>query len=85
MEIYYSPKFRRQYKKLTLFVKGQAERVEKLFRTNPFNAKLRTHKLGGRFKKYWSFSIDYKNRIIFEFDERDVIRFHAVGDHSIYD
>ena len=84
MEIYYSPKFKRQYKKLPLSVKNQAEQVEKLFRLNPFNPKLKTHKLSGRFNIYLSFSIDYQNRIIFEFYRKGMVRFHSVGDHSIY-
>ena len=85
MEIYYSLKFKRQYKKLPLSAKKQAEQIEKLFRANPFNPKLKTHKLGGQFNKYWSFSIDYQNRIIFEFYRKGMVRFHSVGDHSIYD
>lgn len=85
MEIYYSPKFRRQYKKLPLSIKKQAEEMEKLFRADCFDPKLNTHKLGGRFNKYWAFSIDYQFRIIFEFYRKGVVRFHSVGDHSIYD
>jgi len=85
MEIYYSPKFKRQYKKLPLSVKKRAEQMEKLFRANPFNPKLKTHKLSGQFDKYWSFSIDNQNRIIFEFYKKGTVRFHLVGDHSIYD
>ncbi len=61
-----------------------AEEKEKLFRKNPFDQKLNTHKLGGRLKGYWAFWIDQKYRIIFEFSEKDILWFHSVGDHTIY-
>jgi len=85
MEIYYSSKFAREYKKLPLKIKKRAEAAEKLFRENPLHPKLRTHKLKGRLKEFWSFSIDEKYRIIFEFQQKNLIWFHSVGDHSIYD
>lgn len=84
MRIYYSSKFEREYKKLPRVIKGLAEERERLFRINPLGPKLDTHKLHGRLKEYWAFSIDNKFRVIFEFVEKDVVWFHSVGDHSIY-
>jgi len=37
MEIIYSPKFTREYKKLPRNIKDIAEEQEKIFRQNPFN------------------------------------------------
>lgn len=85
MKIIYSPKFAREYKKLPLKVKRLAEQKEPIFRKNPFDPKLKTHKLGGILKDFWSFCIDYKYRIIFEFAGNDTCYFHSVDDHSIYD
>lgn len=84
MRIYYSSKFEREYKKLPKKIKELAEEKEVAFRKNPFDPKLNTHKLGGRLKGYWAFSIENKYRIIFEFAEKDLVWFHSVGDHSIY-
>lgn len=84
MEIYYSPVFRRQYRALPLTIKLRAEKAEKLFRRDPFSPQLKTHKLGGHFKNYWTFSVDFHYRIIFEFYKKNMVRFHLVGDHSIY-
>lgn len=47
MEILYLPKFARQYKKLPSLVKEHAEKKEKIFRKNPFDPRLKTHKLTG--------------------------------------
>ncbi len=84
MRIIYSPKFAREYKKLPKKVKTLAERKEILFRQNPFNPTLETHKLHGRLKDFWSFSVGFKFRVIFEFGDKETIYFHAVGDHEIY-
>ena len=84
MKIYYSSKFKREYKKLPTHIKKLAEESERVFRDDPFGRALETHKLHGRFKGYWSFSIDEIYRVIFEFAEKDAIWFHSVGDHSIY-
>ncbi len=84
MKIYYSNKFAREYKKLSPSVKKIAQEKEKLFRKNPFNPALETHKLKGSLKGFWSFSINNKYRIIFEFINKEIIWFHSVGDHSIY-
>lgn len=85
MEIIYSSKFAREYKRLPNSVKDIAEEQEILFRKNPFNPKLKTHKLKGRLSGFLSFSIDHKYRIIFEFSKnKNTIYFHSAGDHDIY-
>lgn len=84
MEIIYSSQFARKYRKLPLLVKGTAEEKEKIFRKNPFEPSLKTHKLKGELDGFWSFSVNQKYRIIFEFTKKDKVWFHTVGDHSIY-
>jgi len=85
MEIIYSSKFAREYKKLPKEIKDLAEEQEIIFRKNPFNPTLKTHKLKGKFAGFLSFSIGYKYRIIFEFSkDKKTIYFHAVGDHDVY-
>ncbi len=85
MQIIYSPKFARLYKKIPAEIKRKAESKEVLFRDNPFTKVLKTHKLGGKLAGLHAFSIDQSYRIIFEFnsDQSQVI-FHSVGSHDIY-
>jgi addiction module RelE/StbE family toxin len=85
MKILYSPQFARKYKKLPKEVKEEAEKKEVIFRKNPFDKSLKTHKLHGRLKDLWAFSISQDYRIIFEFGENDTVYFHTVGDHKIYE
>jgi len=85
MEIFYSPSFKRAYKKLPDDLKDAAEDKELIFRRDPFDKRLKTHALKGRLKGLFSFSIDAKHRVIFEFssDMKEAI-FHIVGNHNIY-
>ncbi len=85
MEIEYSSKFTRQFKRLPNEVKESALKCEKFFRINPFDPKLKTHKLHGTMKEYWAFSISFKYRIGFTFIDSNIVRFHAIGSHDIYD
>jgi len=75
MEIYFSSKFEREYRRLSLIVKMAAEKKEKIFKINPFQTSLETHKLKGALKDFWAFSINKKYRIIFEFVKPDVVWF----------
>ncbi len=85
MDIEYSSHFRRAYSKLESRVQQKAERAERLFRKNPFDPKLDTHKLKGKLKMFWSFSIDYYNRIAFRFVKgKNKVVFLDAGDHDIY-
>ncbi len=64
-------------------IKSKAEVKERIFRKIPFDQRLKTHKLHGKIKNLWSFSINAKYRVVFEFDKSDVILLD-VGNHKIY-
>ena len=84
MTIYYSSKFAKEYKSLPERIKMQAERKEQLFRLDPHNPQLKTHKLTGKLVEYWAFSINHTYRIIFQFRGNNVVWFHSVGTHGMY-
>ena len=65
MQIIYSPIFLRQYRKLELDIQKSAEMKEGIFRKNPFDTRLKTHKLHGRLSDLWAFSVTNKYRIVF--------------------
>jgi mRNA-degrading endonuclease YafQ of YafQ-DinJ toxin-antitoxin module len=83
MKIYYYSQFFKSYKSLAQNIKRKTELKEKIFRESPFHSILKTHKLSGKLKNQWSFSVDNKYRILFEFDDGDVI-FLDIGTHEIY-
>jgi len=86
MDIYLTSKFRKAYKKLPKQVKEKAKLKEQIFRENPFDSRLETHPLGGKYKGYWAFSINKSYRIMFQFLDatRTKVAFINVGIHEIY-
>ncbi|OGK67013.1 hypothetical protein A2313_01640 [Candidatus Roizmanbacteria bacterium RIFOXYB2_FULL_41_10] len=85
MKIYYSSKFAKEYKRLPKKIKLLAEKKELVFRKNPHEPLLKTHKLKGRLEDFWSFSINREYRIIFELKDSNTVWFLSVGTHRIYD
>jgi mRNA-degrading endonuclease RelE of RelBE toxin-antitoxin system len=75
-EIKISPLFGRQYRKLPKEIKERAKRKEKIFRENPFDPRLKTHKLHDKEKECWAFWIDYKYRIKFIFLSDEEVLFN---------
>lgn len=69
---------------MPLEVQKKAEEKEVIFRNDPFDSRLHTHKLHGNISDFWAFYLDQRYRIIFAFIEKDAVRFYAIGDHSIY-
>lgn len=78
-------KFDRQYKKLPNFIKDIAEKKFDIFLSDPFDSRLKTHKLTGALVGYLAFSLNQDYRIIFDFDEKGDARFYQVGTHDIYE
>lgn len=84
MIIRFTSKFKKAYKKMPSFVKIKAEEKEKIFQKDPFDSRLDTHKLHGKYKDYWAFTVVGQYRIMFAFLGREFIDFINVGTHEIY-
>ena len=85
IKIAYSPAFARAYKKL---IKNQAAKQQlfnekvAVFLKDPYDHQLRTHKLKGILKDFYSFSIDYDLRVIFYFASENEVIFENIGSHD---
>jgi mRNA-degrading endonuclease YafQ of YafQ-DinJ toxin-antitoxin module len=75
--------FTRQYKRLSSEIQNTAEDRERIFRADAFDPRLRTHKLSGRLKNLWAFSVTPDLCIIFEFLKADEVLFHSIGPHQV--
>ena len=84
MEIYTASQFRRKFKKLPDEIKRRAREREGIFRLDPFNVKLETHKLHGKYSRFWAFSITNTHRIMFEFLRDGAVAFVDIDTHNIY-
>ncbi len=86
MEISFDDAFKKSFRKR---IKNKAaekdfwQRVD-LFINDPFTPTLRTHKLSGTLKGYWSFSIEYDLRVVFYFtsDKPKRAVFIDIGTHN---
>lgn len=79
-----SDRFRKLYSRLPQEIKELAKKKEFIFRENPFDPSLDTHKLHGKDKDIWSFSITHKYRIKFIFISENKVLFLEIGTHDIY-
>lgn len=85
IKIAYSPSFKRSYKrKIAVGSEREAKLRSKLelFMNDPFDNALRTHKLSGKLKNYWSFSIEYDLRVIFYFEDAETAVLVDLGTHT---
>ena len=54
-----------------------------IFVKDPFHHSLRTHKLSGKLKDLWSFSVEYNLRVLFYFEENNTKAiFMDIGTHD---
>lgn len=86
MEIAFSSSFKRSFKKK---IKGRKEiedlfwEITALFMLDPFHPSLKTHKLSGKLKNLWSFSVEYDLRVIFYFEDKNSRAiFVYIGSHD---
>jgi mRNA-degrading endonuclease YafQ of YafQ-DinJ toxin-antitoxin module len=85
IQVIESPGYKRAYKKLIL---GNAQLREKYlqklltFVKNPHDQSLHTHKLNGRLKLSWSFSITHEIRIVFRFVSEELVLLEDIGTHD---
>jgi addiction module RelE/StbE family toxin len=86
MEVSFSDSFKKVFTKRVKSTKIEPEfwiRLE-LFVNEPFDPRLKTHKLSGKLKDLWSFSIEYDLRVVFYFtkDKPKKAVFLDIGTHD---
>lgn len=82
--------FRKAFKKRTGEDKNLQEQIFEVLNElarDPFQPKLRTHKLSGKLKGLWAYWVDYDCRIIFTFKidpdtKREMIVLIDIGTHD---
>jgi len=84
ISVVYTPKFVRQYKKLNSLIKEEIKQRIVLFKKDSNSPRLKVHKLHGDLAVSWSFSIDYKYRIVFKYMSRNEVILLAIDDHDVY-
>ena len=76
--------FRRAFDKLAPNLQRVTIERIALFETHPFHPRLRTHKLTGKLKGCWSFSVTEAHRVLVTFPHPGIALLHDVGTHDVY-
>ena len=76
--------FQRAFEKLPVDLQKLTVQRIAIFAANPFDSRLRTHKLKGHLKTFWSFSVTGAYRVLTTFPQPSVALLHDVGTHDIY-
>lgn len=79
-----TPDFKKSYRGLPVRIKRLADKKDQWFRENAFDRRLKTHKLKGPLKEYWSYSVNRDYRVLFRFLPSNEAVYFDVGTHEIY-
>lgn len=85
MEIQFSSNFQKAFKKAPHYIQVALQKKIKVFRHDPYDRKLRNHKLKGSYSAYRSIDITGDWRGIYreiKQDDNVVAFFHELGTHS---
>ncbi|OGZ15703.1 MAG: hypothetical protein A3J08_01490 [Candidatus Lloydbacteria bacterium RIFCSPLOWO2_02_FULL_51_11] len=85
MKVLFKPTFVRQFDKLESVLQEEVEEKIELLKDKENHKLLKIHKLHGRLAKWYSFSVNYRIRIIFSYLSKQEIVLLAIGDHEVYD
>lgn len=81
MDIEYSSRFKRSFKKLDRQLQTTAWEKLGIFKQNQNDPRLKTHKL--KSTEYYAFSVTYKIRVVFLITNQTVVLVN-IDDHSLY-
>jgi len=85
LKIKYTKPFLKQFKKLSPILKIKTQTAIKKFQKNPKDSSLKTHKLHGELANFYSFSVDFNYRIVFEINKKEGnFVFLKIGNHEVY-
>lgn len=83
MQVDVSSRFKKSFRKLHSFIQEKAILRMKIFEeSNGRDPRLDVHKLHGKKKEEWAYSVDRSYRIIFIFLENNRVLYTNIGTHN---
>ncbi len=70
------------YKGLEPALKEEVREKISLFQNEKNHSILKVHKLHGGFKNYYSFSVNYKIRVVFKYENKNAVNLLYIGGHD---
>lgn len=84
LKVYFKPTFIKQFKRLESALQEESFEKIGLFKDKKNHKQLKAHKLNGILSGRYSFSVNYKTRIVFSYLSKNEAVLLAVGDHDVY-
>lgn len=84
MRVGYKTRFIHQFNDLDPRLQEEVLEKIELFKDRANHKQLRVHKLKGRLADCFSFSVNYRYRIVFGYLSKDEVALLGVGDHDVY-
>lgn len=84
IEVAYKPAFLRAFKKLSPALQTQTRDAIAAFKKRTNHKRLDVHKLRGTLHNVYSFSVNHRYRIIFQWETEHLAVLLIVGDHDVY-
>ena len=84
IRVSFKPTFVRQMNKIEKNLAEEVFEKIELFKNEKNHKQLKVHKLHGKLSGCFSFSVNYRARIVFEYEFKKNTVFLAIGDHDMY-
>ena len=84
MKVSFLPSFVRKFDRLEVALQDEVMEKIELFKDEKNHKYLKVHKLHGVLSGRYSFSVNYKTRIVFSYLSKNEAVLLAVGDHDVY-
>jgi addiction module RelE/StbE family toxin len=84
LTVKYTKTFLKRFKKFDSYFQNEIIEKIELSKDKNNHKRLEVHKLKAKYKGFNSFSVNRKDRILFEFENSKTVIFHDVGSHDIY-
>ena len=84
MKVSFLPLFARKFNRLEVALQDEVMEKIELFKDEKNHKYLKVHKLHGVLSGRYSFSVNYKTRIVFSYLSKNESVLLAVGDHDVY-
>ena len=80
----YKPSFIKEMENLEKDLYGEVLEKIELFQHEKNHVPLKVHKLKGKLSAKYSFSVNYKIRIVFQYESKKEAVLLAIGNHDVY-
>ncbi|MEK7130748.1 MAG: type II toxin-antitoxin system mRNA interferase toxin, RelE/StbE family [Patescibacteria group bacterium] len=84
MKISFLPVFVKKFNKLESVLREEVLEKIEMFKDKKNHMQLKVHKLNGVLSGRYSFSVNYKTRVVFSYLSKNEAVLLAVGDHGVY-